>query len=256
MFFKYTRKKIINNCYDTDYLLIGTRPKILNSEELLFGDVLFSNSNTFSSKIIRTFTEGSYSHCAIYIGNNKIMDVNKNGGIRTLSVKEFVIECNYIVVTRVPIPLKNKIRMKSYINKLKNRSYIYNKKGAFLSFFKEFNTLKRRFSIKDFYKNEETLNYSNNKEYFCSELIMDIYTQTGYYETEYYNPKKWTPNGLIREVFFKFFGYMNKYNDLSKIPNNDYFLFGHPELLTKEGQNYHDKSSTDLFNAVTKDNKI
>jgi uncharacterized protein YycO len=154
MFFKSTRKKILNNCYDNDYLFIGTRPKILNSEDLLFGDVLFSNSNTFSSKFIRKYTEGSYSHSAIYIGNNKIMDVNKDGGLRIKNVKEFVSECNYIVVTRVPIPPKIKIKMQSYINELKIKSYKYNKKGAFLSFFKEFNNLKIRFSIKDFYNNE------------------------------------------------------------------------------------------------------
>lgn len=43
---------------------------------------------------------------------------------------------------------------------------------------------------------------------------------------------------------------MNKYNDLSKIAKTDYFLFGHPELLTKEGQNYHDKVRNDFFNEI------
>jgi len=262
MFFKSTREKILNNCYDNDYLFIGTRPKILSSDDLLFGDVLFSNSNTFSSKIIREYTEGSYSHSAIYIGNNKVMDVNKNGGLRIINVKKFVSECNYIVVTRVPIPPKCKIRMQSYINELKNKRYKYNKKGAFLSFFKEFNTLYKRsyfkkfntllknFIIKNFDKNEKKLNYSMYETYFCSQLILDIYAQAGYYRTEYYNPKNWTPNGLVREGFFRFLGYMNKYNDLLKISKSDYFLFGHPELLTKEGQNHHDKISSDFFNEV------
>ena len=247
MFFKSTRKKILNNCYDNDYLFIGTRPRILDSKDLLFGDVLLSNSNTIPSKIIRHFTEGSYSHSAIYIGNNRIMDVNKNSGIRTINVKKFINECNYIVVTRIPIPPKYKIKMQSYIKELKKKNYKYNKKGAFLSFFKEFNTLKNYFSIKDFHSNEKKLNYSNNKIYFCSQLIMDIYTKTGYYDTEYFNPEKWTPNGLAREGFFRFLGYMNKENDLLKIPKNDYFLYGHPELLTKEGQRYHDKILSDFI---------
>ena len=43
---------------------------------------------------------------------------------------------------------------------------------------------------------------------------------------------------------------MNKYNDLLRISKSDYFLFGHPELLTKEGQNHHDKIRNDFFNEV------
>ncbi len=262
MFLRSTRKKILNNCYNNDYLFIGTRPKILNNKDLLFGDVLFSNSNTFSSKLIKRYTEGSYSHSAIYIGDNSIMDINKNGGLRVIGLQEFVNESNYTVVTRVPILPKRKVKMQSYVNELKKKNYEYNKKGAFLSFFKEFYTLSKRtyfkksnvllksFLIKDFEKNEKKLNYSMYKTYFCSQLVMDIYAQSGYYTREYQNPEKWTPNGLVREGFFRFLGYMNKYNDLSKIAKTDYFLFGHPELLTKEGQNYHDKVRNDFFNKV------
>lgn len=262
MFFKSSRIKILNKCYDNDYVFIGTRPKILNSKDLLFGDVLFSNTNSWSSEIIRRFTEGSYSHCAIYIGNNEIMDVNKNGGIRTKDIKEFIKECNYIVVTRIPQLPKRKVMMQSYINELKGKGYHYNNKGAFLSLFREFYTLYKRsyfkkynillknFMFKDFKRNDKKLNYSRYKKYFCSQLILDIYAQSGYNMTEYQNPAKWTPNGLVREGFFRFFGYMNKDNNLLKISKSDYFLFGHPELLTKEGQIYHDKRKSDFFNEV------
>lgn len=262
MFLKSTREKILNNCYDNDYLFIGTRPKMLSSKDLLLGDVLFSNSNTPTSKFIRKYTEGSYSHSAIYIGDNNVMDINKNGGLRIINLQKFINECNYIVVTRVPMLPKRKLKMQSYINELKKESYKYNKKGALLSFFKEFSTLYKRsyfkkynfllrsFAIKNFEKNEKKLNYTKYKTYFCSQLVLDIYARSGYYMTEHQNPEKWTPNGLVREGFFRFLGYMNKYNDLSKIAKNDYFLFGHPELLTKEGQDHNDKIRSDFFNEV------
>ena len=148
-------------------------PQLLNINDLQFGDVLFcgSSNNEKNTELIQNTTDGAYIHSAIYIGDNKVVDVITTG-IRNICIKDFINNYSYIAVTRCPgnnHSRKNAIM--NFINLSMKRKVKYSYYKAILSPIKEY------FNIKWFYSCGSRERYIEStlprKEYFCSEFIVD-----------------------------------------------------------------------------------
>ena len=55
----------------------------LNATELRPGDIILTRSRESLSRMIRIISKGEYSHAAMYIGNNLVMESVLEEGVRT-----------------------------------------------------------------------------------------------------------------------------------------------------------------------------
>ena len=245
----FNRKKNLNSVDDRDKILFPSIPKLITIKDLKIGDVLFCNSDKFFSKIIQNSSEGSYCHCALYIGNNRVIDVVPNK-LRISNISNFISEYKYIAVTSVPLSASDKEKLSINIEEMLKDDIKYNHIPAFFSVLFEFNYSKKVLDMNNYKFYEKEIDIESKKKYFCSEFVLYSFCNIDYYDiTKYCNPSNWTPNGLVREGFFRFKGYLNKENSFSKVSDDDYFLFGFPELVTEKGREYHKKSWTSFYDS-------
>ena len=113
----FNRKKNLNSVDDRDKILFPSIPKLITIKDLKIGDVLFCNSDKFFSKIIQNSSEGSYCHCALYIGNNRVIDVVPNK-LRISNISNFISEYKYIAVTSVPLSASDKEKLSINIEEM------------------------------------------------------------------------------------------------------------------------------------------
>jgi uncharacterized protein YycO len=53
------------------------------------GDIVLARSHTPAGVIIRTYSKGSWNHCAMYVGNDKVIETTEQTGVTITSVQEF-----------------------------------------------------------------------------------------------------------------------------------------------------------------------
>jgi hypothetical protein len=215
-------------------------PELLSLNDLKFGDVLFCGSsiNEKNTNLIQNTTDGSYVHCAIYIGDNKIVDVTTSG-IRKRYINTFINDYSYVAITRCPGDnLSRKKAIEIFIDNAFKKQVKYNWFGALFSPIKEY------INITWFYSKGTREEYHGptlaKEKYFCSEFVVDCYKASGYIRTakRYMISNKWTPTGLAEENIFGFIGYISN-NGLKAVDHNDPFLGGNIHLLTEKGREGH-----------------
>lgn len=235
-------------------LWLGSAPILLSTSELMAGDVLFCGSLN-GKKIgntIRIATAGEYVHCALYIGQGRVVDVVLSGA-RSMRIEEFIQQYSYVAVTRCPGNEENSDRRHKLMEFGKSISATdakrvrYNFIGAGLVIFRELSDLKKL----DFLWQKRIQPQPIRKpveRMFCSELVINAYINCGYISQNdlFIQSGRRTPNGLAEENIFDFIGYMS-IDGWTAISKNDHFLSGCGWVITQEGRDRLERSENDLF---------
>jgi hypothetical protein len=241
------KRQIGHRPKSTEVIWHSGTPALLQLKDLQKGDVLFCGKsiNKKNNYIIQNFTDGVYVHCALYTGDNMIVDF-VNSGIRRIMFDDFIKDYQYITVTRTPGMNSDRMSLiENFIEKLIRNNANYNYIGAMMSPFKEYS------NIKWFYnsmpeENKPIKKVINKNAYFCSEFIIQCYIESRYVENTYYSKAdRWTPTGLAEARIFQFAGFIA--NDYSHIDREDPFIRATPEILTKEGQERNKQFWDDLL---------
>ncbi|WP_305816207.1 hypothetical protein [Photobacterium leiognathi] len=219
-----------------DGIMIGTPPPLLSEKDLKVGDVLFcskSNDDKMSNLIQKT-TDGPYTHCAIYFGNNTIVHMTTRGIKAPNNISDFISEYTYIAVTRCP-GLKNpdfelypifKKKLIDFIQSNLDKKVKYNIVGAGLSPLREYKNISKHYAQNQQQKNK--VKDVDKKSYFCSEFILDCFKATEYIDKDhsYWKADNWTPTGLAEENIFDLVGFMSN-NGLHAVSSQDPHLMGY-----------------------------
>lgn len=206
------------------------------------GDVLFcgSDDNEKQNRLIQHASAGGYVHCALYIGDGRVVDVVRSG-IRKTPFNTFLSQYQYIAVARCPgndeFPIRRKKILKFAQNALEGGISGYNYLGAILSPIKELADLKNMDILWKLSHNSGEAHNSPSKRSFCSEFIIETYVACGYIDANdsYISPARRTPSGLAEENIFNLQGYMSK-TGWKGISREDHFLGGQSWVLSKKGR--------------------
>jgi len=89
------------------------------------GDIIFFKSDTFISKLIIKLTNSPYSHVALYIGNNEVIEADRFIKVRkrTLGAKEII----FVKETSSLLSEQQKINLVSVASSYIGRDYDYKK---------------------------------------------------------------------------------------------------------------------------------
>lgn len=222
---------------------MGDAPELLNSQQLLAGDVLFCGQPRENgcklTEVIQNTTDGVYVHCGIYIGDGAVVDAVAKG-VREITLEQFVSNYTYIAVTRCPGT--NEKRSKA-ITQFARRcvGLRYNRLGAAMVPLREYLNIRWHYDLHNigrerrFRKSQRTRAARNG--YFCSEFVVQCYIECGYIPEGqgYYDAKCWSPTGLAEDRFFELIGFMSV-GGLMAVHPGDPHISGSAWVLTPEGQ--------------------
>jgi len=207
-------------------------------DDLEVGDILFSNSDTFTSKKIRKRTNSKYSHVAIYLGDGKITHSTKKG-VSTESLDSLINESNYIAITRQldEWSLRRKKVLKIFAEEMQNTKYNYN----FTSFFKaKYNEIKHEKNITkklDTYFKTPFKTREIPESVFCSQYILECLYKVGLIDDSFvvaYDPRTISPKDMIDYIPIGFHvGYI-KHENILIDEDDDFWNKGkYYELVSK-----------------------
>lgn len=218
---------------ESDCICINSQKShVISQSNLNTGDFLFcrprvkANNTNIQSSLIQSVTGGYYTHCALHIGNGKIIHA-VSPKVREDSLIDLLKEYDYLVATRLQC-IANPSHIISYAQKQLNKPY--NLCGAVLSPFFEWKYVVSQ-HIKDMENplitNERVL---DKKSLFCSQLLMESMFHCGYLDNlqaceRYFQSEYWTPTGLAKYGYGDFFtlvGFLS--NNQNNNFNQDYFL--------------------------------
>lgn len=263
LFFSYWKqkqdilKKRIGRRYNDREMIvpnIGT----ININEIKIADILLCGPSISEkvNDIIQNTTDGTFIHCALYIGNDIIIDMTTKG-IRRIKISNFIDNYSYIAIMRSQRVNLNIDAVINFAKQKEKRKCKYNWIGAILSPIKEYNNIKWFYASMPHNTNYNLKKPNFNKKsfllserYFCSELIMDCFKAADdidKYE-KYYKSDKWSPTGIAEDSMFSFMGYLGDEKIWSKIDKLDPFLMGDKSLRTQTGRDVHNKAYEDLMN--------
>lgn len=133
--------------------------------QLVVGDMIFYKSNTLMGKIIGRLTKSEYSHVAMYVGDNKIVEADRFIKSR---ITDFVVEDKKLVkIMRYKHQLTNEQRTEILVNLDNVVGLTYDYLTIFYLF------LKLAFSV-------DTTNTVNDlNKFICSELVDYVYYTVG-----------------------------------------------------------------------------
>lgn len=247
-FFKIVRAKQNKLKTGTDRryqgLWMAPPPSIVSLEDLRDGDVLFCGGALKDkvTDLIQNSSDGPYTHCGVYLGSGKVVDV-VTSGIRNIELNEFVSNYEYVTVTRCRGLDTSEEKLNTQrIDKLKefalsciNNNVKYDWKSAVLSPLKEFKNIKFHYKV-GVTDNRESSHHEQSN-YFCSQFVLACIKATGWIDEEssYFEPICWTPTGLAEENIFHFIGFMSD-KGLKGVSKFDPFLAGNSWVLSEEGQ--------------------
>ncbi|WP_294000554.1 hypothetical protein [Sphaerotilus sp.] len=220
----------------------GPPPKLLTEHDLLCGDVFFCGGTSHGklSRLIRNASSGSYIHCALYIGNGLVVDVDGKG-IRETLINDFIKKYSYIAVTRCPGNEHSKTQRKRILNfarvSLAGGISGYNRLGAALSPFRELFDLKNLETLWKITSRAKRTQIPPSKQSFCSEFIIEAYVACGYIPRDdpFLSASRRTPSGLAEENIFHPLGYISK-TGWDGIGRDDHFIGGCAWVLSREGR--------------------
>lgn len=246
LFYSFIRKKQDNLKRRTDRryegLWMGPPPKLLDENELLPGDVIFcgQSKKDKATELIQNTTDGVYVHCAIYVGDGKIVDAVRSG-VREIELRSFLSEYAYLAVTRPPgaNPKRSNIIV-DFARECVEREFRYNLWGAAFVPIREYFNVKSFHSL-DFRKRRGPKKISRawlpKKSYFCSELVIECYVKCGYIgeDYSYFRSSLWSPTGLAEEAVFQLKGFMST-GGLAAVDPLDPYIGGCDWVLTPRGR--------------------
>lgn len=236
---------------------MGPPPELLDSTELLSGDVLFCgqiNQDTLT-QIIQNTTDGIYVHCGVYIGENKVAHA-VGSGVSEIPLEKFVAGYSYVSVTRCPgaNPKRSELIVE-FAQRCIASEFRYNFIGAALSPLREYLSIRRRYGLLCNKKPKVRVISKRakhpKKRYFCSEFVVQCYIECGYIPREeaYDEAGCWSPTGLAEENIFTLIGYMST-DGLAGVHPEDPHLHGNSWVLTPAGQaqlRYRQQQKMELF---------
>lgn len=217
--------------------------KIITPEDLLAGDFLFCRPSEdhhapSMSGVIQSVTGGYYTHCAIYISNDKIIHA-VSPCVEENTLESLIKQYRYIVAVRIHGNDKNKERTKKIVDYAKSQlGKKYNKIDAARSPSGE-----EKHSIIETNPENMTKAFQqitgDRKEkdkLFCSQLVMEAIYKCGYIseaqaKTKYLQSEYWTPTGLAKRGYgdmFRLVGYLSENRD--QLDQDDYFISGTTDM--------------------------
>lgn len=220
-------------------LWMGPPPKLLSANDLEVGDVVFCGSaNTDkATSLIQNLTDGSYVHCGIYIGNNKIIDIATSGA-RCVTVNNFIHEYSYLAISRCPgMNHHRKRAIVRYAKLCVNKLVKYNWLGAAVLPINEYLYITSQYRMafgKKFRPPRLSKKYFTKNRMFCSEFVVQCFKACGYImkDDPYSISQKCSPTWLAEENTFSLIGYMSV-SGLKCVDKNDPFLGGCGYILSK-----------------------
>lgn len=107
--------------------------------------VMFTRSNTFWSQVIRTFTVSRYSHVAIILPDDSVIDTDHPQGVSTRDLNTLIGESQEYEIIKVPV--KNPRAAYDFLREQLNKPYDY---GGVFSFivkrnWQDPNNIRKRF---------------------------------------------------------------------------------------------------------------
>lgn len=235
-------------------LWMGPPPCIVQLRELNIGDVFFCGGTLEDkvSDVIQNVSGGTYTHCGVYLGEDKVVDVVSEG-IRKIDLHDFLGRYEYIAVTRSPgldpsLGQLTNLRIKKLINfvrKCIESDVKYNWRGAVFSPMREYKNIENSCRIGS--RDTKEVSHKFRGKYFCSEFILACFKATGWMDqnSSYFDGKNWTPTGLSDENIFQFVGYMSN-KGLDGVSRSDPFIANNPWVLTESGQEYLKRRQRDF----------
>jgi hypothetical protein len=220
---------------------MGPPPSLLTKEDMLIGDVIFCGDTTDRKKaeLIKAASAGNYVHCALYVGRGKVVDVVP-GGVRLLSLTDFISRYSYLAVTRCPGNAEDRRRRREIAKfaRLALQSGVrgYGYIGAALAPVLELIDL-RNLHLLWRRQSSHSKKLIPSGKMFCSEFIIEAYIACGYVQRgdPYLLPRRRTPSGLAEENIFSLIGFISS-EGWNGVSPDDHFLGGSSWVLTEEGR--------------------
>ncbi len=221
---------------------MGPPPKLLSEDDLLPGDVIFcgQSKKDKATELIQNTTDGVYVHCAIYVGDGKVVDAVRSG-VREIELDSFLSEYSYLSVTRPPGANPKRSNMiVDFARECLEERFRYNLLGA------AFVPIREYFNVKNFHNldfrkrlrpKKARLAWLPKKSYFCSEFVIECYVKCGYIgeDNSYFCSSYWSPTGLAEEAVFQLQGFMST-DGLEAVAPLDPYIGGCDWVLTPRGR--------------------
>ncbi len=199
-------------------------------DELKSGDLLLCYSDSTNELVckIKAETRSEYTHAAIFIDNDRVLEVGRDG-VQEVSLSALLHEFIHMAVFRHPDVWDEtrKIKLNEIAADLCFKPKGYNWRG--LLRFKE-NEYEHQITIYErlvaFSDCSSTAARQPAGSFFCSELIVYILAEVGFITPSaqtVYDPKVYSPGSLGRDPTFGFFaGYLTAKSDY-RVPTSDEF---------------------------------
>lgn len=138
--------------------------------------VIFTKSPTFWSRVIRLFTMSRYSHAAIVLPENDVIDTDHPQGVTMRKLDDLLTESSAYEIIKVPV--KNPKAAYDFLRSQIGKPYDY---GGVFSFI-----VKR--------------NWQDPDKWFCSELVTQALIQAKADGLEFTEARKVTPEDLYNDL--------------------------------------------------------
>ncbi len=217
----------------------------LDLNQIKPGDVLFCGPKTAESghklgvrdKVIQFFTDGIYTHCALYLGNEKVVHA-VYPGVEIIDFHEFEKEYRYLSVTRLLGSNHQHIqRIVRYAERCARNKVRYNLLGALLLPLRQLLLL--AYKTRSYYDRTAAqfrafrgtkLNLERGAV-FCSEFVIRCYKVCGCIDRQtnyFYSANYWSPSFLAKSKLFRLVGYWAP-QGLEMVERNDPYYHPSPK---------------------------
>jgi cell wall-associated NlpC family hydrolase len=134
-------------------------------KDLKPGDIILNTTEGFVSETIRYFSNASYNHAAIYVGNGEVVEA-VGSGVRKIKLTEFLAEGDHIIRSMV----------------LRDANLTGSQREAIADFAKKqvgkpYNIATLPFALGK--RKPDNANSFNRDSYYCSQLVAAAYSSAG-----------------------------------------------------------------------------
>lgn len=194
-----------------------------DKRELIAGDVLLCNSIDVSD---RYACETGYSHAAIYIGDEKVLDANLHG-VKIRSLFDLMSGYHHLAVLRSDMWSPARIRrLKEFAERHSGKPF--NREGIeHFRMEKALGLVVTTQDIEDHLVGRSAPVEPNRPLYFCSELVVAAFLDAGIIDHSaaiLFKPEHWRPIEVAKDKAFGFFVSYLPQSVRNLVPETDWFL--------------------------------